>query len=69
MKLDAPHGLHDLPPAPELRRTQDTATTSLKEHIYLYGLGNPKSRDCICAAFKSEPKDVLESYLIKTSYS
>ena len=28
-----------LPPAPELRRTQDTANTSLIEHIYLYMFG------------------------------
>ena len=39
MKLDVPHGLHCLPPAPELRRTQDTANPSHKEHIYLYVLG------------------------------
>ena len=39
IKLDAPHGLPRLPPAPEFRRTQDTTTTSHKEHIYLYGLG------------------------------
>ena len=38
MKLDVPHGLHRLPPAPELRRTQDTANPSHKEHIYLYVL-------------------------------
>jgi hypothetical protein len=38
MKLDVPHGLHCLPPAPELRRTQDTANPSHKEHIYLYVL-------------------------------
>ena len=38
MKLDVPHGLRRLPPAPELRRTQDTANPSHKEHIYLYVL-------------------------------
>ena len=38
MKLDVPHGLPRLPPAPEFRRTQDTATTSHKEHIYFFVL-------------------------------
>jgi hypothetical protein len=35
IKLDAPHGLPRLPPAPEFRRTQDTANTSLK-NIFTY---------------------------------
>jgi hypothetical protein len=38
MKLDVPHGLRHLPPAPEFRRTQDTANPSHKEHIFLYVL-------------------------------
>jgi len=38
MKLDVPHGLPRLPPAPELRRTQDTANPSHEKHIYLYVL-------------------------------
>jgi hypothetical protein len=41
MKLDVPHGLRRLPPAPELCRTQDTANPSHKEHIYLYVLDVP----------------------------
>ena len=36
MEQDLPHGLNRLPPAPEFRRTQDTANTSSVEHIYLY---------------------------------
>ena len=43
MVLDAPHGLPRLPPAPEFRRTQDTANSSHKEHIYLYVLAISQS--------------------------
>jgi len=43
MKLDVPHGPRRLPPAPEFRRTQDTANPSHKEHIFLYVL-------CLCNA-------------------
>jgi len=52
MKLDVPHGLRRLPPAPELRRTQDTANPSHKEHIYLYVFYGPIIIVCCCTAIE-----------------
>jgi hypothetical protein len=36
MKLDVPHGLRRLPPAPEFRRTQNIENTFQIEHISPY---------------------------------